>query len=68
MVRGVADTGDAVPLARMWMFKSSFASKEPRPLTSSPVTACAVEPKVLRAAQLSQLFTHIPDPRKAGGK
>lgn len=37
-------------------------------MTSSPVTACAVEPTVLRAAQLSQLFVHVPDPRKARGK
>ncbi|MDF1490414.1 ISAs1 family transposase [Tessaracoccus caeni] len=37
-------------------------------MTSSPVTACAVEPKVLRAAQLSQLFTYVPDPRKARGR
>ncbi|MDF1487876.1 transposase family protein [Tessaracoccus caeni] len=37
-------------------------------MTSSPVAACAVDPKVLRAARLSQLFTHIPDPRKARGR
>ena len=37
-------------------------------MTSSPVTACAVDPEVLRAARLSQLFTHIPDPRKARGR
>lgn len=37
-------------------------------MTSSPVTACAVDPTALRAAHLSQLFTHIPDPRKARGK
>lgn len=37
-------------------------------MTFSPVMACAVDPRVLRAAHLSQLFTHIPDPRKARGK
>ena len=37
-------------------------------MTSSPVTACAVEPAALHAAHLSQLFTHIPDPRKARGR
>ena len=30
--------------------------------------ACAADPEVLRAARLSQLFTHVPDPRKARGK
>ena len=37
-------------------------------MTSSPDTAPAVDPKVLRAARLSQLFAHVPDPRKARGK
>lgn len=37
-------------------------------MTSSPVPGVRVEPSVLRAATLTQLLTHVPDPRQRRGR